>query len=49
MQKEGLECTDKGLEIFEKLSDRNMIAGGYRNYGIIYGRRKKWEKSKKYF
>ena len=36
---------DEALEIFQKLSEKRMIGGCHANYGLIYHKKKEWDKS----
>jgi tetratricopeptide (TPR) repeat protein/DNA-binding MarR family transcriptional regulator len=46
---EALQCCDRAMEIFKKTDERRMIANTLMVYGMIYGRRRNWVKSKEYF
>ena len=37
------------MEIFKKTDERRMISNTMMVYGMIYGRRRDWNKSKEYF
>lgn len=44
-----LKCCDRAMEIFKKTDEKRMIANTLMVYGMIYGRRRDWIKSKEYF
>ena len=44
-----LKCCDRAMEIFKKTDEKRMIANTLMVYGMIYGRRRDWNKSKEYF
>ncbi len=46
---EALKCCDRAMEIFKKTDEKRMIANTLMVYGMVYGRRRDWVKSKEYF
>ncbi len=46
---DALKCCDRAMEIFKKTEERRMIANTFMVYGMIYGKRRDWNKSNEYF
>jgi len=46
---EALKCCNRAMEIFKKTDEKRMIANTLMVYGMIYGHKRDWVKSKEYF
>jgi tetratricopeptide (TPR) repeat protein/DNA-binding MarR family transcriptional regulator len=44
-----LKCCDQAMEIFKKTDEKRMIANTMMVYGMIFGRRRDWNKSREFF